>query len=127
MRDRSGCIRLRFDPADDELVRSLRKGGYSIYFRHSQTDWTQHDQIYQAGDWTSCGQTGISNPTLLVASHIKPWRDCAVGEHLYLFNGLLFAAPLDALFDRALISFDVNCSMMICETLAEHERQWVLT
>ena len=41
-------------PADDELVQSLRKGGYSIYFRHAKTDWTQQDQISQAGDWTSC-------------------------------------------------------------------------
>lgn len=41
-------------PADDELVQSLRKGGYSIYFRHAKTDWTQQDQISRAGDWTSC-------------------------------------------------------------------------
>lgn len=39
---------------NSELVQSLRKGGYSIYFRHAHTEWKQHDQIHQAGDWTSC-------------------------------------------------------------------------
>ena len=74
--------------------------------------------------WGRCPLTGITNPSLLVASHIKPWRDCKVGEHIDLFNGLLLAAPFDALFDRALISFDSKCLMMISETLTEPERHW---
>ena len=36
------------------LLEALRNGGYKIYFRHAATDWTQHDQVSQAGDWTSC-------------------------------------------------------------------------
>jgi len=36
------------------LVDALRHGGYNIYFRHAATDWTQHDQVSEAGDWTSC-------------------------------------------------------------------------
>jgi len=36
------------------LVDALRKGGYKIYFRHAATDWTQHDQVSKAGDWSSC-------------------------------------------------------------------------
>ena len=39
---------------DQELVTSLRSGGYNIYFRHAQTDWSQGDHIAQRGDWTSC-------------------------------------------------------------------------
>ncbi len=42
------------DPAGEVLVQSLRNGGYNIYFRHAQTDWSKHDQIDNAGDWTSC-------------------------------------------------------------------------
>jgi broad specificity phosphatase PhoE len=36
------------------LVEALREGGYTIYFRHSPTDWSQSDQVSAAGDWVSC-------------------------------------------------------------------------
>ena len=36
------------------LVDALRKGGYNIYFRHAATDWSQNDQVFKVGDWTSC-------------------------------------------------------------------------
>ena len=37
-----------------ELIAALRDGGYSLYFRHAATDWSQDDQVRQDGDWTSC-------------------------------------------------------------------------
>lgn len=37
-----------------DLVAALRQGGYNIYFRHAQTDWSQSDRIETAGDWKSC-------------------------------------------------------------------------
>jgi len=40
--------------AGQELVEALRSGGYNIYFRHAQTDWSQSDRIDKPGDWTSC-------------------------------------------------------------------------
>jgi len=39
---------------DAALVAALRAGGHVLYFRHSATDWTQNDQVRQAGDWQSC-------------------------------------------------------------------------
>jgi len=36
------------------LIEALRNGGYTIYFRHAQTDWSQSDKIGERGDWTSC-------------------------------------------------------------------------
>jgi broad specificity phosphatase PhoE len=36
------------------LVSALRKGGYNIYFRHAATDWSQNDQVFGVGDWSSC-------------------------------------------------------------------------
>jgi hypothetical protein len=53
-----------------------------------------------------CRLTGISNPRLLVASHIKPWRDCTSEERLDGANGLLLTPHVDRLFDRGLISFE---------------------
>jgi len=40
--------------SDEALIRALRQGGYSIYFRHTATDWSQDDDVTAAGDWTSC-------------------------------------------------------------------------
>jgi len=36
------------------LVEALRAGGYTIYFRHAATDWSQDDRVEMAGDWSSC-------------------------------------------------------------------------
>lgn len=36
------------------LLQSLRDGGYTLYFRHAATDWSQQDQVQRAGDWRSC-------------------------------------------------------------------------
>lgn len=35
------------------LIDALRAGGYVLYFRHAQTDWTQSDNTTGAG-WSSC-------------------------------------------------------------------------
>jgi hypothetical protein len=42
---------------------------------------------------------------MLIASHIKPWRDCTEEERLHPANGLLLATHVDKLFDRFLLSF----------------------
>jgi len=52
-----------------------------------------------------CALTGIDLPEMLIASHIKPWRDSDDRERLDPANGLLLAAHVDKLFDRYLLSF----------------------
>lgn len=55
---------------------------------------------------TACRLTGITNPSLLKASHIKPWRACETAqERLDGMNGLLLTPDADHLFDRGFISF----------------------
>ena len=53
-----------------------------------------------------CRVTGLARQEFLVASHIKPWRDCDNTERLSGANGLLLSPHLDKLFDRHWISFD---------------------
>ncbi|MFT3840770.1 MAG: HNH endonuclease [Myxococcaceae bacterium] len=54
-----------------------------------------------------CAVTGITEPELLRASHIKPWAKCDTAqERLNVFNGLLLVVHLDAAFDRGFITFD---------------------
>jgi broad specificity phosphatase PhoE len=38
----------------ETLVRALQGGGYNVYFRHAATDWSQSDDVREAGDWTNC-------------------------------------------------------------------------
>lgn len=53
-----------------------------------------------------CRLTGVTNPLLLRASHIKPWRLCeTAAERLDGMNGLLLTPDADLLFDRGFITF----------------------
>jgi HNH endonuclease len=52
-----------------------------------------------------CPLTGITEPALLRASHIRPWAGCTDEQRLDVHNGLLLSALWDAAFDRGLISF----------------------
>lgn len=52
-----------------------------------------------------CAITGLAIPELLRASHIKPWAACeSDAERLDIYNGLLLAPHLDALFDQGFIT-----------------------
>ena len=48
----------------------------------------------------ACRVTGLKRQEFLVASHIKPWRDCDNSERLDGANGLLLSPHVDKLFDR---------------------------
>ncbi len=62
----------------------------------------------------ACRLTGIKNPALLIASHIKPWRFCtSTGERLDGANGLLLTPHVDRLFDRALIGFTNSGDVLV--------------
>jgi len=53
-----------------------------------------------------CPLTGIADPALLRASHIKPWNACDTDfERLDVHNGLLLSALWDAAFDAGLVTF----------------------
>ena len=56
-------------------------------------------------------------PTLLRASHIKPWRAASGAERLDKFNGLLLTPNLDLAFDQGLISFDDHGQILLGEDL----------
>lgn len=64
-----------------------------------------------------CKVTGIGDKRLLIASHIKPWRDSSNEERLNRYNGLMLSPHVDALFDQRLISFEKGGSMLIHPSL----------
>lgn len=62
----------------------------------------------------ACALTGVDIPELLRASHAKPWAECASdSERLNVYNGFLLAANIDALFDKALISFTEEGELLL--------------
>ena len=62
---------------------------------------------------TRCRITGVENPTHLIASHCKPWRDATNEERLNGENGLLLTPSIDHLFDRGFIGFEDNGQLII--------------
>jgi len=65
-----------------------------------------------------CSVTGLAVPALLRASHIKPWAKCqSDDERLDVFNGLLLAPHIDALFDGGWISFSDQGDLLVSEAL----------
>ena len=43
--------------SDQALIEALQQGGYTIYFRHEATDWSQQDTVRQKADLLSCDGT----------------------------------------------------------------------
>ncbi len=61
-----------------------------------------------------CCLTGLGVEKLLVASHIKPWKDSdPKTERLAASNGLLLNALHDRAFDKGLITIDTNFNVRI--------------
>ncbi len=71
--------------------------------------------------WGGCAVTGYKDATMLVASHIKPWRASSNIERLDGYNGLLLLPTLDKAFDAGLISFDETGKIMISPLLQAPE------
>jgi hypothetical protein len=67
--------------------------------------------------WKGCAVTRYKIPSMLIASHIKPWRVSDNQERLDTFNGLLLTPNLDKAFDNGFISFDANGKILISEVL----------
>lgn len=69
-----------------------------------------------------CPICGIHIPHMLIASHIKPFRDCAhMIESSDHSNGVLLCKNHDFLFDQGYISFDDNGHIMISKEINEED------
>lgn len=63
-----------------------------------------------------CCISGINIPRLLVASHIKPWRDFP-NERLDPSNGLCLSSLHDAAFDNGLLTLDHQMKVVLSKRL----------
>jgi putative restriction endonuclease len=74
-----------------------------------------------------CRLTRLEDKSLLIASHIKPWRKSTDDEKLDENNGLLLSPHVDKLFDSGLISF-ADDGRILCanEAIRKVMRRWGL-
>ena len=71
--------------------------------------------------WEKGSITGCNKLKLLIASHIKPWKDCDNKEAIDVFNGLLLTPNIDKLFDIGMISFDDKGQIIISSELNNND------
>lgn len=55
------------------------------------------------GRYPGCCLRGMNDQRLLIASHIKPWRESSAEEKIDMDNGFLLCPNHDFLFDKKLI------------------------
>lgn len=73
--------------------------------------------------WKGCSITECKTTSLLVASHIRPWRKSDNKQRLDVYNGLLLIPNFDKLFDKGYISFDDNGKIICSDFLSENDRK----
>lgn len=78
------------------------------------------DRLMKKG--SKCCLCNTHNPSLLIASHIKPWSKSDNYEKLDPYNGFLMCPNHDALFDKGYISFEDDGKIMISEQLDNTDR-----
>lgn len=66
-----------------------------------------------------CCLCGVTLKELLIASHIKPWKDSNDMEKVNINNGLCLCPNHDKLFDKGLITFDESGKIVISNKLNE--------
>lgn len=81
------------------------------------------DRLLQFWDGR-CAVSGLVVPELLRASHIKPWHACANdAERLDVFNGLLLAPNLDAVFDKGFVTVQDDGALQLSPALSATSRR----
>ncbi|MGF9772386.1 HNH endonuclease [Priestia aryabhattai] len=71
----------------------------------------------------TCKVCGMNIRELLVASHIKPWRDSDDIERVDFFNGLLLCPSHNAAFDAGYISFDNEGNIILSNLLNKENKE----
>jgi len=120
------------------LARSLPDGPLQLFFEQTKdlprTTEIERLVIQRVGQeifrdrlmsyWSlACPLTGIKEPALLRASHIKPWARCdSDAERLNVHNGLLLSALWDAAFDAGLVTFEDDGSPRFSSRLTDAAR-----
>lgn len=64
-----------------------------------------------------CRVTGVTQPEMLQAAHMKPWLACSNRERLDGANGLLLTPSFHLLFSKGYVSFDSAGRLLVSASL----------
>ena len=92
---------------NDVLAVTKRRKGQSLF----------RDAVFTAYQ-SRCCITDIGDSRLLIASHIKPWREDKENR-LNPRNGLCLSALADRAFDQGMISLTDHCEVMVSSAMKE--------
>ena len=68
-----------------------------------------------------CAVTKFSQPKVLIASHILPWKDAKDEQRMDIENGILLSPNYDALFDKNFISFEDSGKIILSDKTSINE------
>lgn len=110
--------KLRTLPSTTEVERLIKQRIGQDIFREALMDF-----------WSGrCAITGLDQPELLRASHMKPWADCADdAERLDPHNGLLLAAHWDLAFDAGLVTFENDGTLRLSARLTQPAKSMLIS
>lgn len=77
--------------------------------------------------WQGCALTRYNLSQLLVASHIKPWRNSDNHERMDVYNGLLLLPNFDKAFDKGFITFKKDGQIIVSDLLKKPEMLGIKT
>lgn len=102
----------------DEIERGIQQDDQLTLTEREQLVRSRVGQgvfrLHVLGIEKACRLTGVTDERFLIASHIKPWKDCVTHqERLDGHNGLMLAPHVDKLFDRGWISFEDDGELLI--------------
>ena len=95
----------RQDAAMEAEISTIREGRDRLALIKSRVNQSAF-RNYLFRRYKHCCLCEVREPSLLVASHIKPWSQSNARERLDVDNGFLFCPSHDQLFDQGWITFD---------------------
>lgn len=107
-------------PLEDDDVIKAPPGLDGVRLAHYRINQSYFRRSVLAAYGGACCITGLNDPRLLVASHIKPWSKCASGQDRTVTeNGLCLSALYDRAFDKGLFTVDTNFKIKLSSSLKD--------
>ena len=111
----------RQDAAMEAEISPIREGRDRLALIKSRVNQSAF-RNYLFGRYKHCCLCEVREPSLLVASHIKPWSQSNTRERLDVDNGFLFCPNHDQLFDQGWITFDDSGKICLAKELCQQDR-----
>ena len=120
----------KYETSYDKRIETIEKNLTALEGKERETIVKErvNQDVFRSNlikKYKHCCLCGVDEPSLLIASHIKPWKDSDKYEKLDVNNGLLLCPDHDKAFDLGFISFSDNGEIIISEKLSEINRTFL--